>query len=128
MKAEPRPTKDVNRESGTATANGRWFRRLVRCLDLVIPKNEILCLLWRLDLREPSGYICFHLLACILKLRNSCEIGIYRLKLVKGFLNLFKLRCHLRGLHREVRCLLWCVFHKSSYLQKCVAETPNEKS
>jgi hypothetical protein len=30
MKAEPRPTKDVNREGGTATANGRWFRRLVR--------------------------------------------------------------------------------------------------
>src|SRR5664280_193030 len=30
MKAEPRPTKDVSRDSGTATANGRWFRRLVR--------------------------------------------------------------------------------------------------
>jgi hypothetical protein len=30
MKAEPRPTKDVNREGGTGAANGRWFRRLVR--------------------------------------------------------------------------------------------------
>ena len=32
MKAEPRPTKDVTRKGGTATANGRWFRRFVRPL------------------------------------------------------------------------------------------------
>jgi hypothetical protein len=38
MKAEPRPTKDVNRDSGTATANGRWFRRLVRHLHLIIAR------------------------------------------------------------------------------------------
>ena len=30
MKAEPPPTRDVNRDSGTASANGGWLRRLVR--------------------------------------------------------------------------------------------------
>src|ERR1039457_2087543 len=29
-KAEPQPTRDVNRDSGTASANGGWLRRLVR--------------------------------------------------------------------------------------------------
>src|SRR5450759_1454537 len=29
-KAEPPPTRDVNRDSGTDSANGGWFRRLVR--------------------------------------------------------------------------------------------------
>jgi hypothetical protein len=29
-KAEPPPTYDVNRDSGTASANGGWLRRLVR--------------------------------------------------------------------------------------------------
>ena len=29
-KAEPPPTRDVNRDSGTASANGSWLRRLVR--------------------------------------------------------------------------------------------------
>src|SRR5665647_1116655 len=29
-KAEPPPTRDVNRDSGTASANGGWLRRLVR--------------------------------------------------------------------------------------------------
>ena len=28
-KAEPPPTRDVNRDSGTASANGGWLRRLV---------------------------------------------------------------------------------------------------
>ena len=31
-KAEPPPTRDVNRDSGTASANGGWLRRLVRLL------------------------------------------------------------------------------------------------
>ncbi len=31
-KAEPPPTCDVNRDSGTASANGGWLRRLVRRL------------------------------------------------------------------------------------------------
>src|ERR1035437_7540080 len=30
-KAEPPPTRDVNRDSGTDSANGGWLRRLVRC-------------------------------------------------------------------------------------------------
>ena len=30
IKAEPPPTCDVNRDSGTASANGGWLRRLVR--------------------------------------------------------------------------------------------------
>jgi hypothetical protein len=30
MKAEPPPTRGVNRDSGTASANGGWLRRLVR--------------------------------------------------------------------------------------------------
>jgi hypothetical protein len=29
-KAEPPPTRDVSRDSGTASANGGWLRRLVR--------------------------------------------------------------------------------------------------
>ena len=29
-KAEPPPTRDVNRDSGTASANGGWLRRIVR--------------------------------------------------------------------------------------------------
>ena len=29
-KAEPPPTRDVNRDGGTANANGGWLRRLVR--------------------------------------------------------------------------------------------------
>jgi hypothetical protein len=29
-KAEPPPTRDVNRDSGTDSANGSWLRRLVR--------------------------------------------------------------------------------------------------
>jgi hypothetical protein len=29
-KAEPPPTCDVNRDSGTDSANGGWLRRLVR--------------------------------------------------------------------------------------------------
>src|ERR1017187_8822253 len=29
-KAKPPPTRDVNRDSGTASANGGWLRRLVR--------------------------------------------------------------------------------------------------
>ncbi len=31
-KAEPPPTGDVNRDSGTDSANGGWLRRLVRPL------------------------------------------------------------------------------------------------
>jgi hypothetical protein len=31
-KAEPPPTRDVNRDSGTDSANGGWLRRLVRPL------------------------------------------------------------------------------------------------
>ena len=31
-KAEPPPTRDVNRDSGTDSANGGWLRRLVRRL------------------------------------------------------------------------------------------------
>ena len=35
-KAEPPPTRDVNRDSGTASANGGWLRRLVRLLAIEI--------------------------------------------------------------------------------------------
>jgi len=31
-KAEPPPTRGVNRDSGTASANGGWLRRLVRLI------------------------------------------------------------------------------------------------
>src|ERR1035441_9090988 len=34
-KAEPPPTRDVNRDSGTDRANGGWLRRLVRRLNHV---------------------------------------------------------------------------------------------
>jgi hypothetical protein len=45
MKAEPRPTKDMNREGGTATANGRWFRRLVRRIHSIFSNTlpDIFC-------------------------------------------------------------------------------------
>src|ERR1039457_136941 len=33
-KAEPPPTRDVNRDSGTDSANGGWLRRLVRPIHL----------------------------------------------------------------------------------------------
>src|SRR4051812_32063072 len=29
--AEPPPTRDVNRDSGTDSANGGWLQRIVRC-------------------------------------------------------------------------------------------------
>jgi hypothetical protein len=35
MKAEPPPTRGVNRDSGTASANGGWLRRLVRRHDFL---------------------------------------------------------------------------------------------
>src|ERR1019366_8566469 len=38
-KAEPPPTRDVNRDSGTASANGGWLRRLVRRLNHVTHSN-----------------------------------------------------------------------------------------
>ena len=34
-KAEPPPTRDVNRESGTASANGGWLRRLRRLAHII---------------------------------------------------------------------------------------------
>jgi len=34
-KAEPPPTRDVNRDSGTDRANGGWLRRLVRLLVVI---------------------------------------------------------------------------------------------
>jgi hypothetical protein len=37
--AEPPPTRDANRDSGTASANGGWLRRLVR--RLVITQNSV---------------------------------------------------------------------------------------
>src|ERR1017187_4186356 len=38
-KAEPPPTCDVNRDSGTESANGGWLRRLVRRHSLHILKS-----------------------------------------------------------------------------------------
>jgi len=46
IKAEPPPTRDVNRDSGTDRANGGWLRRLVRqhhrnlasCMTNNVPK------------------------------------------------------------------------------------------
>ena len=35
-KAEPPPTRDVNRDSGTDSANGGWLRRLVRRHVLIV--------------------------------------------------------------------------------------------
>ena len=39
MKAEPQPTRGVNRDSGTDSDNGCWLRRLVRRLFNVIAHN-----------------------------------------------------------------------------------------
>ena len=38
-KAEPPPTRDVNRDSGTDSANGGWLRRLVRRHGLMCGVN-----------------------------------------------------------------------------------------
>src|ERR1017187_3286230 len=40
-KAEPPPTRDVNRDSGTDSANGGWLRRLVRRQPSYIPQKPI---------------------------------------------------------------------------------------
>src|ERR1039457_1908996 len=39
-KAEPPPTRDVNRDSGTDSANGGWLRRLVRRLGFKLPVRQ----------------------------------------------------------------------------------------
>jgi hypothetical protein len=39
-KAEPPPTGDVNRDSGTDSANGGWLRRLVRPLAVFQSKHH----------------------------------------------------------------------------------------
>jgi hypothetical protein len=38
-KAEPPPTRGVNRDSGTASANGGWLRRLVRHHGFLLSKK-----------------------------------------------------------------------------------------
>jgi hypothetical protein len=44
-KAEPPPTRGVNRDSGTASANGGWLRRLVRRrhndIQIIAPYHRI---------------------------------------------------------------------------------------
>ena len=47
-KAEPPPTRGVNRDSGTDRANGGWLRRLVRPL---VNHNKLN------SAREPAGQI-----------------------------------------------------------------------
>ena len=124
-----RDPKSSNRDSGTASANAHWLRRLVRRLDLLFAKEECEALLRQLNLQRGSllGYLVSQLLVSNLQICNHLEIGLYRLKLGKGCLKLFALRCRRLGLCSEFRVLCWCVFHKLSYLQKCVAETPNDK-
>src|SRR5471030_3078040 len=39
-KAEPPPTCDANRDSGTDSANGGWLRRLVRPLGFKLPVRQ----------------------------------------------------------------------------------------
>jgi hypothetical protein len=39
-KAEPPPTRDVNRDSGTDSANGGWLRRLVRPLVIICSQHK----------------------------------------------------------------------------------------
>jgi hypothetical protein len=48
-KAEPPPTRGVNRDSGTDRANGGWLRRLVR-------RRHSLSLLTIVSISIPSGY------------------------------------------------------------------------
>src|ERR1700733_10010040 len=40
-KAEPPPTRDGNRDSGTASANGGWLRRLVRRQNCDVTSHSI---------------------------------------------------------------------------------------
>jgi hypothetical protein len=47
-KAAPPPTRDVNRDSGTASANGGWLRRLR-------PNNQCICLCFRRKYLSPDG-------------------------------------------------------------------------
>ena len=54
-KAEPPPTRDVNRDSGTASANGGWLRRLVR--RLVSHINHLLFLTGKSHSIMPSAFM-----------------------------------------------------------------------
>ena len=75
MKAEPQPTNDVNRASGTDSANGCWLRRLVRrlgYLSLLFATPVFIHALahfW-LGARRPAKYWS-RLAIGILKRRNS---------------------------------------------------------
>ena len=53
-KAEPPPTRGVNRDSGTASANGGWLRRLVRRQHV-----EISCLLHILESLNKHPKQCY---------------------------------------------------------------------
>jgi len=66
-KAEPPPTRGVNRDSGTASANGGWLRRLVRHhgffnigFNLILTPPDVISPYWSgiaiIRLGAPNGY------------------------------------------------------------------------
>src|ERR1035437_4471287 len=63
-KAEPPPTGDVNRDSGTESANGGWLRRLVRRHKSSIARKLIDCFYqWQIcsnQCRQCHQYQCAH--------------------------------------------------------------------
>ena len=58
-KAEPPPTRDVNRDSGTDSANGGWLRRLVRrqnahFLNALLKSAMLIAVIIRMPATEPK--------------------------------------------------------------------------
>ena len=100
MKAEPRPTKDVTREGGTATPNGRWFERLVR-------RRSGQCVWsWR-----PVAYYQRHLAR---KLRLNLHEMFLRFKIVRLQLRNAFLRGYVAWLEFRV-CLNFCLHNLVIY-------------
>ncbi len=57
-KAEPPPTRDVNRDSGSDSANGGWLRRLVRHQPLPKTNNNVTTEIHRRKTRRKLPQIC----------------------------------------------------------------------
>ncbi len=72
-KAEPPPTRDVNRDSGTDSANGGWLRRLVRPRSHNLIKLNFPALKRWLD--WPTGNILEDILGC----SSLCVLGVRNL-------------------------------------------------
>src|ERR1035438_8737164 len=77
-KAEPPPTHGVNRDSGTASANGGWLRRLVKRQIIHLSKISSLTenLAIRISNRQYSGTTPATLYGAVIRRPNRpCAVG-----------------------------------------------------